>query len=515
MKKRILTIAALLTAVSASFAAAEKEVQPTDPSVQPTAITFHYRPPDTHFGDPVPFYHEGIHHVFYLHPKGGLNWNHLTSRDLVHWEDLGPAIDVDEDDALIATGSIVEHDGLFHAFYTTSDRKDTGPGRPSVRVATSSDLIEWTKEPGPPLILLKRDVPVVGTYDAFSTWRDPHVFWNPKAEEWWLAIAAHEKLDPKYPYAGAVALATSKDLRKWTVQPEPLLASREIVASECPDVFPFGDGWAMLYYTDTTRVRLADDPAGPWRRPVNDAPWGLHFQAGKTEFDGKRRIVHAYLQRTDSDFGKHVYGGNMTLPRELYPADDGSVAVRLVPEIIAACAEDATGGKGGTVFAPLKPDRVATTKDRVTLPAETGTAAIASWKETPADFFLTADVKLSPGATLNFLLRGNGSESHPGRENPNPLDDSYVVSLDAHAGQVILYRQNDWNRVPTMRTQPLRLPTDRSLKLYLMLHGDVLEVFVDDRISLCARVQNSTGALALLARDGEVSLDNLRITRLP
>ena len=83
---------------------------------------------------------------------------------------------------------------------------------------------------------------------------------------------------------------------------------------------------------------------------INDAPWGLHFQAGKTEFDGKRRIIHAYLQRADSDYAKHVYGGCMALPRELYLDEHGGVATRLVPEIIAACKKDATGGKGATVF---------------------------------------------------------------------------------------------------------------------------------------------------------------------
>ena len=69
--------------------------------------------------------------------------------------------------------------------------------------------------------------------------------------------------------------------------------------------------------------------------------------------------------------------------------------------------------------------------------------------------------------------------------------------------------------MPAIRTQPLELTPDRLCRLRLMLHGDVLEAFVDDRISLCARVQSPTGALALLARDGRVSLENLRITQLP
>ena len=477
-----------------------------------TMATFHYQPPNAVFGDPIPFYHDGVHHVFFLARPG---WRHLTSLDLVHWEELEPAIAADEDDRMIATGSIVDKDGVFHAFYTTASRKDKGPGLPSVRVATSRDLIQWTKEPGPPLLLLKRDVPAVGTYDTLAHWRDPHVFWNPSAKEWWLAIAAHEKTGISYPYAGAVALATSTELRNWTVRREPLLATREIVASECPDIFPFGGGWAMVYYTDTTRIRLAADPRGPWRRPPNDAPWGLHFQAGKTEFDGKRRIIHAYLQRADSDYAEHVYGGCMALPRELYLDEQDRVATRLVPEIMAACRDDTTDGKGAAVFTPAQNDPLTVSQDAITLAAKTGTAALALWKDAPADFFLTADITLAPGATLSLLLCGNSQEKHPGRAEPNPLDDSYVLTIDTHAGQVTLSHQHAWNRMPAIRTQPLELTPDRLCRLRLMLHGDVLEAFVDDRISLCARVQLPTGALALLARDGRVSLDNLRITQLP
>jgi len=498
-------LTALLLASSAVLHAAE----PFAEKVAPTrvAATFHYQPPDSFFGDPIPFFHDGVHHVFYLHGKKTVSWYHLASRDLVHWVELPPAILADEEDRMIATGSIVEQDGVFHAFYATASAKDEGPGLESVRVATSRDLIRWTKQPGPPLLLLKRDVPAVGTYEPVINWRDPHVFRNPQASEWWMAIAAHEKTEPAYPYAGAVALATSTDLRHWTVQREPLLATREIQASECPDVFRFGNGWAMTYYTDTTRIRLADNPGGPWRRPANDAPWGIHFQAGKTEFDGKRRIMHAYLQRADSDYAEHVYGGCMALPRELFLDERGEVGTKLVPEVISACREDATGGKGATVFTPAQGDPVTAGKTTLTLAAETGAAALALWKEAPADLFLTADVTLTRGATLNLLLRG--------RVGPSPLDDSYVLSLDASARQVTLTRQNAWNRTPAMRVQPLELPADRSCKLHLMLHGDVLEVFVDDRVSLCARVQLPAGALALLARDGQVALNNVSIRKIP
>jgi hypothetical protein len=68
--------------------------------------------------------------------------------------------------------------------------------------------------------------------------------------------------------------------------------------------------------------------------------------------------------------------------------------------------------------------------------------------------------------------------------------------------------------MPNLRTQSAALPTYRPVKLHLMLHSDVLEAFIDDRICLSARVQLPAGGLALLARDGTVQLRNLRIAHL-
>jgi len=154
-------------------------------------------------------------------------------------------------------------------------------------------------------------------------------------------------------------------------------------------------------------------------------------------------------------------------------------------------------------------------RNTITLGAKTGTAALAGWKATPADLFLSADITLAKGASVSFLLRGKAKDKHSGRSQSSPLDDSYALTLDGHTRQVTLRRNGSWNRMPAMRRQRLKFPVDCSFKIHLMLHNDVLEAFVDDRISLCGRMQLPKGALAVLARDGRVSLDNLRITRLP
>ena len=503
-----------------------KQSHPLYIKLRKAPSSLHYQPSGGIFGDPVPFYHDAAWHVFYLHRRidaaGAFPADseeelyHLVSRDLVHWEELPPAVLKDKNDPFIATGSLVEKGGVFHAFYSTWNRAAKGPGLACVRVATSRDLVTWTKQPGEPLLQLNRDVPALGTYEANPNFRDPHVFWNPQAKEWWLAIAVTQKLEPAYPYAGAVALATSQDLRKWTLRREPMLASREGPASECPDVFPFGKGWALIYYTDTTRIRLAETLDGPWHRPQDDAPWGLHVHAAKTMSDGKRRILIGFVPRVASDFVEHEYGGVMALPRELYADAKDQPAVRLVPEVLAACTDDATAGKGAHVFVPAKPDPVTATDTTLTLAPLSGQSALAAWTTAPADYLLTGDVSLSKGASLTLLLRRNQKAEQPGDGPLVSLDDSYALTLDAQNQAVTLRRQDSgWNRMPNLRTQVVALPTNRPVKLHVILHGDVLEAFVDDRISLSARVQLPAGGLALLARDGTVQLDHLCIAHLP
>ena len=286
-------------------------------------------------------------------------------------------------------------------------------------------------------------------YDTHSgVWRDPHVFWNPEAKQWWMAVAAMEKHDGTYARAGAVAYATSNDLINWTVQRKPLYLDRDSLAGECPDIFPFGEGWAMIFYPDESRIRLADSPLGPWRRPKNDFPNGLFFNAGKTEYDGKRYIWHGYLAKLDHDYAEHTYGGVMALPRELYLDASGNPAVRLVPEIIEACDDDATGGLGGKTFAPLLRSPVTGSARSLVLDPGMGDHALAIWKDTPKDFFSSADVTMAKGSQLTLYFRSD-----------NQMSDSYILRMDALNSEVTFRHWKSWNRNAPMNARALAIPT--------------------------------------------------------
>ncbi len=309
---------------------------------------FHFQPEGGIFGDPIRFFHDGTYHVFYLRgqllPTGKLTplgWHQIASRDLVKWEELPPALLSDANDRSCATGSIIERNGVFHAFYSGA----TTAG-PAISHATSHDLNTWTKDPANPILLPDQ------TRFSKPHWRDPHVFWNAPAKEYWMAIASQENSDANSPYAGCVALATSTDLAQWTVK-GTIYSDRQSIAAECPDIFPYRGGWGMIYYTRTSRFRVAAYPQGPWRSTSLEDLSGLDFNAAQSMWDGRRRIVIEMIPRRSSDFAEGDYGGTMLLPRELAADAAGNPIVRCPAEVVAACKEDATAGLGMKVFKPL------------------------------------------------------------------------------------------------------------------------------------------------------------------
>lgn len=106
-----------------------------------TVSKLHFRPASGVLGDTIPFYWKGEYHVFYLKGQG---WGHIVSKELMHWKELPDALKKAEggtapDGEACWTGSIVEHGGIFHLFYTGKNSRDP-QGDQKVMHATSLDL---------------------------------------------------------------------------------------------------------------------------------------------------------------------------------------------------------------------------------------------------------------------------------------------------------------------------------------------------------------------------------------
>ncbi|MHC4927717.1 MAG: family 43 glycosylhydrolase, partial [Planctomycetota bacterium] len=237
-------------------------------------------------GDVMPFYWKGEYHIFYLdNPMGNydVSWEHCSSKDLVNWKEYPTALKPDLNDVTgpegccMFTGCVVEKDGIFYAWYTNWNPKNPD-GREFISLATSKDLITWTKHPehmiGPDGVHFQKH--------QEADFRDPQIFWNDEKQEYWMHLLVNEV----GVQGEAFGLLTSKDLIHWEQKGVVKLANG--TADECPDYFRIGD---THYIHAISRYFYADNIEGPYRLPEVrhdiDRP---AITAPKRVWDGKRHV---------------------------------------------------------------------------------------------------------------------------------------------------------------------------------------------------------------------------------
>lgn len=174
------------------------------------------------------------YHLFFLYASRALkdpdarhyraSVGHATSSDLTNWTRVTDALVRSDapapDDLATWTGSMIQGpDGLWYLFYTGATAAPNGSNVQSICYATSPDLFEWTKAPGP---ILRADPQ---WYEVLSdgqwhdeAFRDPFVFADPAGEGWHLLITARANHGPADD-RGVVGHAWSPDLVDWQLRP--------------------------------------------------------------------------------------------------------------------------------------------------------------------------------------------------------------------------------------------------------------------------------------------------------
>jgi len=309
-----------LLGASAGAAALPVWAEGTKPAVASPATSIRFVPAERAVGDVMPFYHNGEYHVFYLLNAAGnhdINWEHAVSTDLIHWKRLPPALRFDPDDELgpeggcMFTGSILLHDSVFHAFYTSWNPKNPN-GRELICHATSTDLITWSKHPAD---MIAPDGIHYANHQA-RDFRDPCVVWDEQARRFVMYVVANRPGASDWVFG----VLTSADLRTWQQQP----AIEGIAGDECPDFFKAGS----TYYMHGCNVyAFSEGKEGPWRYPSQNKV--DRRMAAKRVFDGKRHVW----------FGGWL-GGPMSLPREVYEGPRGALCMKPVEEIVNVFSRD-------------------------------------------------------------------------------------------------------------------------------------------------------------------------------
>ncbi len=450
----------------------------------------YYRPGGHYFvGDCMPFFHEGIFHLYYLldenhhQAKGGLGahqWAHASTRDLIHWDHHPLAIGITEErEGSICTGSTFYHDGTFYGYYATRMLDRTQ----HLSLATSSDGIHFTKQLPNPFAS-----PPQG-YSPYD-YRDPCVFRDEETGLFHLLVTATLE-----PYAlqgrgGCLAHLVSPDLATWQVQ-GPFLIPGFRGAPECPDYFHWHDWYYVVFsHAGIARYRMSRRPYGPWLRPAVDTLDGTMARVLKTAaFTGDRRIGVAFLgtRQDDRDSGRIQYAGNAVF-REVIQQADGTLRTCWPAEMVPSSG------------APLTLTPVALTSHAEVRPQSVHLAAaegmeVALLDGVPRDAHLALRIAPGPGAAAYGLgLRGTGA-----------FESGYDLCFRPYERRVELFDAS------LVRVEGL----DRPFDLDIILTGDIIDVSIAGQATIVNRCPElKSDRLFFFAHNGDVTFEDIQVRPL-
>jgi beta-fructofuranosidase len=474
----------------------------------PTSGIF-YRPLDGVAADFIPFYWEGVYHLFYLkdyrdpdqHGEG-TPWSHLATRDFVEFDDWGEALPrgtPGDPDLYVFTGSVVAgHDGLFHIFYTGHNPHLQAQGQPVQLVmhASSSDLRIWHKDPD-----FRFRAPTTAGYEP-DDWRDPFVFWNPQAGEYWMLLAARLAQGPSR-HRGLTALAASRDLQTWEVRP-PLWSPSLYFTHECPDLFRIGDWWYLLYSTFSercvTHYRMSRSLEGPWLAPADDQLDGRAFYAAKSagpqliQKPGEPRYLFGWLptRSGEKDDGEWNWGGNLVV-HALQQQPGGSLSVSA-----PATVKDQFKRAKSLQPSPFNGCWQISGNRCISDSSERFSALLLS--EMPLECRLDLAITCQPGtATAGLLLRADSG-----------LESYYQVRLEPARQRLVVDRWPRPGDQPFMLERPLAQQAGQPTRLSLYASDSCLVIYANDTIALsCRMYDHPTGAIGLFACEGGVSFEQI------
>jgi beta-fructofuranosidase len=476
------------------------------PGTQAPRPTLFYQPKGGRVGDVIPF-HDGeqfrIFHLFEADGERGLtSWQQVSTTDFVHFTKLGtmlPRGSSEDQDRSVATGSVIkDRSGRFHIFYTGfADRKTTHKPEQGVMHAVSEDLTHWRKVPSDtfyaPTTIYERD-----------DWRDPFVFWNEDAGEYWMLVAARLRSGPSR-RRGSTALCTSKDLTNWKVG-EPFWAPGLFYTHECPDLFKMGAWWYLIFSefseSSQTRYRMSRNLAGPWIAPQDDVFDCRALYAAKSVSDGRTRYLCGWnpFRSAGSDTGKWEWGGTLVI-HELRQRKDGELFV-VIPQ-----------GLQRSFTEPLPLDMRSAVgnceivRDQVRINSRSSfSIAIAGRLLRTCRVSLTCRFDQHTRA-FGLMLRLS-----------NDLDTCYYLRFEPSRERMVL---DQWLRpgdVPyiTGFERPLQLQPGKPLSIEIVLDGTIAEIYVNEEVAMSARFyKQDSGQLGLFVDEGAATFDDIRIQSRP
>ena len=438
---------------------------------------------NTRAGDCMPFFHDGVFHLYYLivrrnhHSKwqsghGGLQIGHASTTDLIHWTHHPLAIPVSEQwQSWWGTGDFVYHNGMYHTFQKVpSMLKECDYG--GIQLATSTDAIHFTVQ-GP---------------HPFLPGTDCEICRDEEAGLFHLLTLGERFSDGRT----SIKRFYSSDLRTWEEAEEPFIVTDSRFSPDiCPHLFEW-NGWHYFMGGYTTR-------SGVWRSRDQFGPWTLQesvrldlLAVPKTaEFTGRRRIMAGFLE----DRG---WGGNLVF-RELMQHNDGSLGTRFPPEMIPLSGEP--------LDLAFESQSSGATGDgqSIHISARNGCGA-GMLTGVPNNARITLDVIPKPGSTRFGLRLRSSADNEEGCElRVEPAGQRVAFSVP-HRG-----RAGSESDAAISDVRGL----ERPFTLDVVLRNDIIDVCIDDRRTVVARYWDPRGdRLLLYAQDADVAFESVVVRPL-
>ncbi len=481
--------------------------------------TVFYKPADGWVGDLIPFSHENLFYLFYLHDtrRGetqddygfGTTWNLLVTADGTEIEDKGvilPTGGIEDADLSCYTGSVVRGpDGVFHLFYTAQNSQNPKycrAGKPMqyIMQATSRDLTSWEKHYD---TLFGADERL---YEVFD-WRDPYVYFSEEAGEYHMLLAAREQ-GASQKNGGCIALCTSPDLWHWKVQ-KPFYSPGAYLTHECPDLFRWGGWWYLVYSTFSerfvTHYRMARSPQGPWLAPPEDSFDGRGFYAAKTAEKGGERWAFAWVptKRGENDFGMWEWGGALVM-HKLHQLPSGKLMAGIPPAIQDAFTKEES------LCGPTPQEGA---QPAICLCAEDGRAE-RLFENLPAQFLLEATVAFSSGIrNFGLGLRLNDEQTEGYFFRLEPFYNRVVFDLWPRRSPGVNQWYIDGDKPFALELErPYQMSGLRQVELRLLVEGSIATLYVDDAVALTTRMYRTQNTgWSLFAFDGSVEVTRLKL----
>lgn len=296
----------------------------------------YYQPKDIWVGDIMPYGEDGTFYIYHQRdtrnpaPFGEpFGWSMASTKDFVSYEDFGESLRRgrdEEPDQFIYAGSVFRTGEGYQAFYTGYNREYLKEGRASQTLlhAVSKDRIHWEKS------LKALELAPEEGYDK-RNWRDPFVIWDEENQEYLLILGARKGEDKRM-QTGRLVQFTSKNLEHWEFKGD-FWSPGLYTMFEMPELFQMGDWWYLVYseYSEGNKIhyRMSRSLHGPWLAPADDCFDGRAYYAGRTAFDGQRRVLFGWVPTRigNDDKNSYLWGGTF-VPHEIGQRADGTLYVK-------------------------------------------------------------------------------------------------------------------------------------------------------------------------------------------